>query len=228
MDTPLNHATPSAPQEVPKKLFDANLAAYDLLRRLICRRPPFDDEVGVAEAEKSLIPEEFKGKLQLGVRGYQAAMHFAAVKARLGTKVSEDVKRHVLSLSDSDPVLKASFPILFEAIRTADAGYADGLFVKAFPEVSQEAYRYYASLGTTFLIAGGCPEECQAPLAGTVGVWLCGAPQIDGNRFAIRRGIGRPCIGVSPYPSSLISSLWTRKSSGRQAGRSIPSATPGV
>lgn len=156
MDAPANqHISPSP--ENPRWLHDPELAGYDLLRRLICGRPPFDE----GEPEKSAIPGEFKSDIEFGTWAYQISLYLEAVKVKIGPAISEQIRTHLLSLSAFDAGLEPRLTRFFDAIRTAGEKYADTRYGKIFDNPAAE---YYATLAIVFLIASGCPEECQRPL----------------------------------------------------------------
>jgi hypothetical protein len=167
VDIPSNQVTPLSPGNA-RSLLDPQLAAYELLRRSICARPPFDP----LGAEGCAIPDEFKKDIEFGSRAYQISVYLGAVKAKFGLSVCEKIRTHVLLLSAFDASLESRLQRYFEAIRASDAEYNAGRFSDLFED---PALRYYAVLAILFLIVSGCPEERQRGLARSIAACLLGA-----------------------------------------------------
>ena len=160
MDAPAN------PNDFPSPLgdqsfLDPQLAGYELLRRLVCSRAPFD----ALGPEKSAIPDEFKTDVEFGTWAYQISLYLEAVRIKFGLPVSEKIRTHLLFLSAFDASLKSRLIRFFEAIMTAEEKYADPRYAEFFDD---PAVRYYAVLAIVFLIVSGCPEERQRPLVAPV------------------------------------------------------------
>ena len=151
--------------------FDPQLAAYNVLRRLICRRPPF---AGLS-TERDSIPDDLKSEVEFGCLVYQIAVYLDLIKETLGHVASERVRTHLILLAGFDPELEAGIVRYLDAVRAGDAEFKAGLFSDLFEGPARDLNRYYAALAILFLIAGGCPEQNQKALAGSVGECLLAA-----------------------------------------------------
>lgn len=114
---PLASEVAGAPDQRP---FDPQLAGYDLLRRLISGRSPFNPvEEWHPEAKK--IPAGFEADVDLAVHAYQLSSFIEMAKDRYGVAISEKIRTHVLLLSSFDAQLESRLPGLFEAFRAGIA-----------------------------------------------------------------------------------------------------------
>lgn len=156
---------------LPHYPFDPELAAYDILRRLVCKRFPFDE----LSFEQTLIPDDLRKQIEFGCLVSQVSVYVDAAQRKFGNGVSERIRTHLLLLAGFDPELKAGLQKFLEAIRGADAEFAAGHFSDIFEGASQDLTRYYATLAIMLLIASGCPEERQRALAGSIGERLLAA-----------------------------------------------------
>jgi len=148
--------------------FDPQLAAYNVLRRLICRKPPF---VGLS-SEQSSIPDDLKSEVEFGCFVYQIGVYLALAKQRFGHVVSERTRTHLTLLAGFDPELEAGILRFLEVVRAGDAEFKAGRFSELFEGPGEDLTRYYAVLAILFLIASGCAEQRQKVLVGSVGECL--------------------------------------------------------
>lgn len=160
MDIPPNQEYASAPKSSQAPV-DPHLAAYELLRRMICNRAPFDP----LAPEQSAILDEFKDDIEFGVWAYQISLYLEAVRIKLGPPISERARAHLLLLSAFDEVLEERLTRFLGAVRTAGERYTD----RRYADLHEDpAARYYFVLSVVFLIVSGCPEERQRPLIPSV------------------------------------------------------------
>ena len=102
------------------RLFDPQLVGYDLLRRLVSERPPFNPvEEWHPKAKK--IPADFEADVDVAVRAYQLSVFIEMAKDTYGLAISEKIRTHILLLSGFDGKLESRLPTLFEAFRAGIA-----------------------------------------------------------------------------------------------------------
>jgi len=100
--------------------FDPQLAGYDLLRRLISGRPPFNPvEEWHPNAKK--IPADFEVDVDIAVHAYQLFAFVEMAKDTYGLAISEKIRTHIFLLSSFDAKLESRLPTLFEAFRACIA-----------------------------------------------------------------------------------------------------------
>ncbi len=103
-----------------KHLFDSQLVGYDLLRRLISGRPPFNPvEEWHPKAKK--IPADFEADVDVAVHTYQLFAFLEMAKDPYGLAISEKIRTHILLLSSFDADFVSRLPTLFEAFRAGIA-----------------------------------------------------------------------------------------------------------
>jgi hypothetical protein len=167
-------STQAASTETAQRLIDPQLAAYEILRRMICRRPPFN----AARPEAGEIPEDVEDVVETAALVYQLSMYLYIVERKFGLMLSEKVRANVLLLSAFDPGLESQIPRFLDLITRAEhacalrsgSGQSDDILVKI-----------YSTLAVFTLIECGCPEERQESLHASVGARL-GAAHIAAKR----------------------------------------------
>ena len=170
MDAPPTK-TVSPPPNGAQGVLDPQRVGYELLRRLICRRPPF---AGLP-SDQSSIPDDLEGEVEFGCLVYQVSVYLDLAKRRFGHVASKRISTHLILLAGFDPELEAGLLRFLEAVRAGDAEFKAGLFSDLFEGPAQDLMRYYAALAILFLIASGCPERRQKALAASVGECLLAA-----------------------------------------------------
>jgi hypothetical protein len=153
---------------------DPQLAAYEILRRTICRRPPFN----AARPEAGEIPEDLEEVVETAALVYQLSMYLYIVDRKFGLTLSEKIRANVLLLSAFDPGLESQIPRFLDLITRAEhacalrrgAGQSDDILVKLC-----------STLAVFTLIECGCSEERQESLHASVGARL-GAAYIAAKR----------------------------------------------
>jgi ribosomal protein L40E len=84
-----------------KNLFDPLLAGYDLLRRLISGRPPFNPfEERHSKAKK--IPAGFEADVDVAVHSYPLFAFLEMARGAYGLAISKTIRTHNFSLSSFD------------------------------------------------------------------------------------------------------------------------------
>lgn len=151
--------------------FDPQLAAYEVLRRLVCGRAPF---LGLPP-EHSSVPDDLRSEVGFGCLVHQVSVYLDVLQRKFGHIVSERARTHLLLLAGFDPKLEAGLIRFLESIRAADAEFKAGRFSEAFEGPSADLTRYYSTLAILVLIASGCPELRQRSLTGVVGECLLAA-----------------------------------------------------
>ena len=124
-----------------RRPFDPQLAAYDVLRRLVCRRSPL---VGLS-SEHNSIPDDLKSEVEFGCLVHQVSVYLDLAQRNSGHVVSERVRTHLLLLAGFDPKLEAGLMRFPESIRAADAEFKAGRFSDLFEGPSADLTRYYST-----------------------------------------------------------------------------------
>jgi hypothetical protein len=124
--------------------FEAESAAYKVLRQLICERPPFERW----RPEESLIPEDLDDDFQLAVMAYALSVYLYLIKEKFGLAESEKTRAHILVLSNFDKTIESRLPIFLEAIRSASAS-RDQLFGDSIDDPEARTYWSLAAFIST-------------------------------------------------------------------------------
>lgn len=73
-------STQAASTETAQRPIDPQLAAYEILRRIICRRPPFN----VARPRGGEIPEDLEEEIETAALAYQLSMYLDIANRKFG------------------------------------------------------------------------------------------------------------------------------------------------
>jgi zinc-ribbon domain len=148
-------ATPS------KHPFDPQLAGYDLLRRLISGRPPFNPvEEWHPKAKK--IPAGFEADVDVAVHAYQLFAFLEMAKCTYGLAISEKIRTHILLLSSFDANFESRLPTLFEAFRAGIAIH-DPESPRWHP-IDDPRAKFHIDLAVSVMYPPSWPEKRKAEL----------------------------------------------------------------
>jgi|SRR5271157_317860 len=155
---PLASEVAGAPDQHP---FDAQLAGYDLLRRLVAERPPFNPvEEWHPKAKK--IPADFEADVDAAVHAYQLSVFVEIAKGTYGLAISEKIRTHILLLFSFDAKLESRLPTLFEAFRAGIAIH-DPDSPRWHP-IDDPRAKFHLDLAVSVMYPPGWPEERKAEL----------------------------------------------------------------
>ena len=158
-------STQAASTETAQRPIDPQLAAYEILRRITCRRPPFNE----ARSRAGDIPEDLEEQIETAALAYQLSKYLDIANRKFGLALSEKIRAHVLLLSVFDPGLESQLPRFLQVIMRAEADCA----IRSVSEPSDDIFARFCSILAIFtLIECGCPEERQRLLHASVGAHL--------------------------------------------------------
>jgi hypothetical protein len=170
-------STQAASTETAERPIDPQLAAYEILRRMICRRPPFNE----ARPRAGEIPEDLKEEIETATLAYQLSMYLDIAERKFGLTLSEKIRAHVLLLSAFDPGLESQLPRFLQVIRRAEVDCA----LRGASEPSDDMFAKFCSILAIFtLIECGRPDERQKVLHASVGAHLGWAYSVAKKIFA--------------------------------------------
>jgi len=148
----------AAPAQRP---FDPQLAAYDLLRRLVSGRPPFNPvEEWHPKAKK--IPTGFEADVDVAVQAYQLFVFVEVARSTYGLATSEKIRTHILLLSSFDSKWESRLPVLFESFKAGIAIYEPES--PRWEPIEDPQTKFHLSLAVSVMYPPSWPEDRKAEL----------------------------------------------------------------
>jgi len=126
------------------RYIEAELAAYEVLRRIICERPPFERW----RPEEPSVSNDLDDDFQLAVSAYALSVYLYLLKEKLGLALAEKIRAHILVLSSFDKTIESRLPIFLEAVRSASAS-GDKLFGDSIDDPEARTYWSLAAFIST-------------------------------------------------------------------------------
>lgn len=137
------------------------MAGYDLLRRLISGRPPFNPvEEWHPKAKK--IPAGFEADVDVAVHTYQLFAFLEMAKGAYGLAISKKIRTHIFLLSSFDANFESRLPTLFEAFRAGIAIH-DPESPRWHP-IDDPRAKFHIDLAVSVMYPPSWPEERKAEL----------------------------------------------------------------